>query len=179
MKIVVSGFKGKMGTACTNMVLRQEDFTLVAVYDPFATEKQLDELPQYAGNPVRVFRDKATLVKEVEADVWIDFSRPDAAYDNTRFALENGMRPVIGTTGFSTEQLEELTNYSKEVGLGGLIAPNFAIGAVLMMEFAAKAAKYFPDVEIMELHHENKLDAPSGTAIKTAELIYAVRGDHP
>ena len=178
MKIVVSGFKGKMGTACTNMVLREEGFTLAAVYDPFATEKQLDELPQYAGNPVKVFRDKEALVKEVEADVWIDFSRPEAAYANTRFALENGLRPVIGTTGFSSEQLEELTSYSKELGLGGLIAPNFAIGAVLMMEFAAKAAKYFPDVEIMELHHENKLDAPSGTAIKTAELIYEVRGDH-
>jgi 4-hydroxy-tetrahydrodipicolinate reductase len=82
---------------------------------------------------------------------------------------------VVGTTGFTEEQIAELTGRSKEKHLGGLIAPNFAIGAVLMMEFAQKAAQYFPDVEIIELHHEHKLDAPSGTAIKTAEMISEVR----
>ena len=77
----------------------------------------------------------------------------------------------MGTTGFTPEQIQELTDLSREKGLGGLIAPNFAIGAVLLMQFAAQAAKYFPNVEIIELHHDKKKDAPSGTAIKTAELI--------
>ena len=85
------------------------------------------------------------------------------------------MAPVVGTTGFTEEQINELTNLSREKAIGGLIAPNFAIGAVLMMQFAQKAAQYFPDVEIIELHHDNKLDAPSGTAIKTAEMIQEVR----
>lgn len=178
MRIIVSGFRGKMGTSCTNMVLNHEDFTLAAVYDPFATEVYLDELPQYGGHHVRVYQDKELLVSEVEADIWIDFSRPEAAYENTKFAIEHRLRPVIGTTGFTADQFDELVMLSKEVGLGGLIAPNFAVGAVLMMEFAAKASKYFPNVEIIELHHDNKLDAPSGTAIKTAELIYKERGDH-
>ena len=96
------------------------------------------------------------------------------AYENTRFALENGFAPVVGTTGFTPEQIEDLTQLSRQKRLGGLIAPNFALGAVLLMQFAAQAAKYFPDVEIIELHHDNKKDAPSGTAIKTAELISQV-----
>ena len=93
---------------------------------------------------------------------------PRSLYENTRFAIENGFAPVVGTTGFTPEQIQELTDLSREKDLGGLIAPNFAIGAVLLMQFAAQAAKYFPNVEIIELHHDKKKDAPSGTAIKTA-----------
>ena len=111
----------------------------------------------------------------MEADVWVDFTTPKFAYENTRFALENGFAPVVGTTGFTSEEIEELTALSAEKGLGGLIAPNFAIGAILLMQFAAQAAKYFPNLEIIELHHDKKKDAPSGTAVKTAELISQVR----
>ncbi len=82
---------------------------------------------------------------------------------------------MVGTTGFTPEEIEELTALSAEKGLGGLIAPNFAIGAILLMQFAAQAAKYFPNLEIIELHHDKKKDAPSGTAVKTAELISQVR----
>ena len=109
------------------------------------------------------------------AHVWVDFTTPKVAYDNTHFALEQGFCPVVGTTGFTPDQLEELITLSKEKELGGLIAPNFALGAVLLMQFAAQAAKYFPNVEIIELHHDQKKDTPSGTAIKTAELISQVR----
>ncbi|MGM3125370.1 4-hydroxy-tetrahydrodipicolinate reductase, partial [Bacillus cereus group sp. BC257] len=91
---------------------------------------------------------------------------PKFAYTNTRFALENGFAPVVGTTGFTTEEIEGLTALSVEKKLGGLIAPNFAIGAILLMQFAAQAAKYFPNLEIIELHHDKKKDAPSGTAVK-------------
>ena len=111
----------------------------------------------------------------LEADVCIDFTIPKVAYDHTRFALEHGLAPVVGTTGFTTEEITDLIDLSREKNIGGLIAPNFAIGAVLLMQFAAQAAKYFPNVEIIELHHDKKKDAPSGTAVKTAELISQVR----
>ena len=121
-----------------------------------------------------VFTDKSDLVG-LDAEVWVDFTIPKVAYENTHFALENGFRPVVGTTGFTQEQIADLMTLSAAKKLGGLIAPNFAIGAVLLMEFAAKASKYFPDLEIIELHHDKKKDAPSGTAVKTAELIREAR----
>lgn len=166
IKVIVAGFKGRMGSTAVDMVKGDADLTLVALLDPFATEKEVDGVP--------VFTDKADLVG-FDADVWVDFTTPAVAYENTRFALENGFAPVVGTTGFTPEQIKDLVDLSVAKKLGGLIAPNFAIGAILLMEFAAKASKYFPDVEIIELHHDKKKDAPSGTAIKTAELISQVR----
>ncbi|MEQ9764355.1 4-hydroxy-tetrahydrodipicolinate reductase [Streptococcus sp. ZJ151] len=162
IKVIVAGFKGRMGSTAVEMVKSDKELELAALLDPFATEKALDGVP--------VFNDKIELAG-FEADVWVDFTMPKVAYENTRFALENGFAPVVGTTGFTEEQIAELVALSSEKALGGLIAPNFAIGAILLMEFAAKAAQYFPDLEIIELHHDKKKDAPSGTAIKTAELI--------
>lgn len=178
IKIVVAGFKGKMGSTATKMVLENENFTLVGVLDPIVEQKKLNEIPAFSFADVPIFNDKESMVKTVDADVWIDFTIPDVAYENTRFALENGIRPVVGTTGFSESDVKELTELSISNKTGGLIAPNFAVGAVLMMQFSAKAAQYFPDIEIIELHHDNKLDAPSGTAIKTAEMIFKERGEH-
>lgn len=162
IKVIIAGFKGRMGQAAYQMVSGDPELELAALIDPFAEE------PEVAGVPV--FNHKEDVVG-LEADVWVDFTMPKVAYENTRFAIENGFAPVVGTTGFTPEQIQELTELSREKGLGGLIAPNFAIGAVLLMQFAAQAAKYFPNVEIIELHHDKKKDAPSGTAIKTAELI--------
>ncbi|GFH43160.1 4-hydroxy-tetrahydrodipicolinate reductase [Lactococcus hodotermopsidis] len=166
IKVIIAGFKGRMGTAAVNMVFEDDTLALVAVLDPFAQETSFKGVP--------IFTDKADLVG-ISADVWIDFTQPSVAYEHTKFAIENGFRPVVGTTGFSETQIAELLALSENKQLGGLIAPNFAIGAVLLMEFAQKAAKFFPDVEIIELHHDKKKDAPSGTAIKTAELISKVR----
>ena len=154
IKVIIAGFKGKMGQAAYKMVTEDPELALAGLLDPFTDEKEVAGVP--------VFNTKEELAG-LQADVWIDFTTPKVAYENTRFALENGFAPVVGTTGFTPEQIEEL------------IAPNFALGAVLLMQFAAQAAKYFPDVEIIELHHDNKKDAPSGTAIKTAELISQVR----
>jgi len=140
IKVIVAGFKGRMGSTAVEMVKGDDELTLAALLDPFATEKEVDGIP--------VFTDKADLVG-FDADVWVDFTMPAVAYENTRFALENGFAPVVGTTG--------------------------AIGAILLMKFAAEASKYFPDLEIIELHHDKKKDAPSGTAVKTAELIREVR----
>ncbi|HEL1704729.1 TPA: 4-hydroxy-tetrahydrodipicolinate reductase [Streptococcus suis] len=166
IKVIIAGFKGKMGSTAVEMVKGDVALSLAALVDPFATETEVDGVP--------VFKTKEE-VASLEADVWVDFTTPKFAYENTRFALENGFAPVVGTTGFTPEEIEELTALSAEKGLGGLIAPNFAIGAILLMQFAAQAAKYFPNLEIIELHHDKKKDAPSGTAVKTAELISQVR----
>ncbi|MCG9867435.1 4-hydroxy-tetrahydrodipicolinate reductase [Streptococcus suis] len=166
IKVIIAGFKGKMGSTAVEMVKGDVALSLAALVDPFATETEVDGVP--------VFKTKEE-VASLEADVWVDFTTPKFAYENTRLALENGFAPVVGTTGFTPEEIEELTALSAEKGLGGLIAPNFAIGAILLMQFAAQAAKYFPNLEIIELHHDKKKDAPSGTAVKTAELISQVR----
>ena len=174
INILVAGFKGKMGHTSTKMVIEHENFNLVGVLDPFEEKNNLNELSEFAGVNVPIFKNKEATI-ETKADVWIDFTIPSVAYENTKFALENHMAPVVGTTGLTEIQLKELIDLSKKLSVGGLIAPNFAVGAVLMMQFAQKAAAYFPDVEIIELHHDNKLDAPSGTALKTAELMSEVR----
>lgn len=166
IKVIVAGFKGRMGSTAVDMIKNDSELELAALLDPFAAEKEIDGVP--------VFTDKSDLVG-LDAEVWVDFTIPKVAYENTHFALENGFRPVVGTTGFTQEQIADLMTLSADKKLGGLIAPNFAIGAVLLIEFAAKASKYFPDLEIIELHHDKKKDAPSGTAVKTAELIREAR----
>ena len=166
IKVVIAGFKGRMGQAAYHMVLEDPELELVGLIDPHSSENELAGVP--------VFHDKEGVLS-LDADVWIDFTIPKVAYEHTRFALEHGLAPVVGTTGFTTGEITDLIELSREKSLGGLIAPNFAIGAVLLMQFAAQAAKYFPNVEIIELHHDKKKDAPSGTAVKTAELISQVR----
>ena len=162
IRVIIAGFKGKMGQAACQMVLADPDLDLVAVLDPFESESEWQGIP--------VFKDKADLAG-FEADVWVDFTTPTVAYENTRFALENSFAPVVGTTGFTSEEIAELKAFSRTQDLGGLIAPNFALGAVLLMQFARQAAKYFPNVEIIELHHDKKKDAPSGTALALADSI--------
>ncbi|MDH6365616.1 4-hydroxy-tetrahydrodipicolinate reductase [Enterococcus sp. PF1-24] len=174
IKIIVAGFSGRMGSTATKMVLDHENFELVGVLDPIATATNLQELPEYPGVDVPIFTKKEEILT-VQPDVWIDFTIPAFSVEHTRFALENQIAPVVGTTGIDEASVADLIALSKEKKVGGLIAPNFAIGGVLMMQFAQQAAKYFPDVEIIELHHDKKLDAPSGTAIKTAEMISEIR----
>lgn len=175
IKIIVAGFKGRMGTTSMNMVLQHENFELCGLLDPSAKETNLKQIAGYEAYNVPIFTTKEALVAAVEADVWIDFTLPKIAYENTYFALAHQIAPVVGTSGFTEEEAEKLIAFSREKETGGLIAPNFAVGAVLMMEFAQKAAQYFPDVEIIEMHHDQKIDAPSGTAMKTAEMMAAVR----
>ncbi len=171
IKIILAGPRGKMGTSAVNMILNNEKFELVACLDHRYENKKLSEiLPQF-NKEVPIYTDMEQLFKEVSADVFVDLTIPEVGYKHTLAALENNLRPVVGTSGFSNEQIDTLTKLAKEKKLGGIIAPNFAVGAVLMMEFSKQAAKYFPDVEIIEKHHDNKVDAPSGTAMKTLELI--------
>ena len=114
-------------------------------------------------------------IAETKADIVIDLTSADSVYANTLTIIEQGAHPIIGTSGLLDEQIHALHQRCEEKGLGGVIVPNFSISALLMMRFAADAARLLPDVEIIEAHHPGKLDAPSGTAIKTATLIAAAR----
>jgi 4-hydroxy-tetrahydrodipicolinate reductase len=115
---------------------------------------------------------------DVGAEVVVDFTHPDVVMDNLRFCVDNGIRSVVGTSGFGADRLATLTEWlAPHPSLGVLIAPNFALGAVLSMKFAQLAARYYPSAEIIELHHPGKADAPSGTAAHTATLIAASRAE--
>ena len=155
IKVGVLGARGRMGVEVIKAVTEAADLELVAALD---LGDSLDQL------------------KSSGAQVVVDFTTPDSVMANLEFLISNGISAVVGTTGFDAgriSKLEKLMAASPKVGV--LIAPNFAIGAVLMMEFATKAAKYFESAEIIELHHPNKVDAPSGTASRTAELMSKAR----
>lgn len=179
IKVAIAGPRGRMGQEAVHTVMNNEGMTLVAVLDHREIASQLGAYEQFPNTyEIPVYTDLTQLFAKNKPDVLIDLTTPEAVYEHTKLALESGVRPVIGTTGFTDEQLQQLTDFAKNNKIGGIIAPNFAVGAVLMMKFAAMAAKYMPDVEIIELHHDQKLDAPSGTAIKTAQLIQENRPSH-
>ena len=119
------------------------------------------------------------IIDQTKAQVVVDFTTAAAAMKNADCIIESGARPVIGTSGILPEQVAELQKLCNKQNLGGIIVPNFAIGAVLMMKYSQDAAKYFPHVEVIEMHHDRKADAPSGTAIKTANLLAESRGTVP
>lgn len=175
VKIVIAGPRGRMGKEAVKLVMDTDHYELVGVLDRKYEGKTLAEVEGFTNEEARVYTDIHKCFKEQQPDVLIDLTTPEVGMEHTVTALEYGVRPVVGTTGFSAGDLEKLKNLSKQTSLGCIIAPNFAIGAVLMMKFSQMAAKYFNDVEILELHHDQKLDAPSGTAVKTAEMISSVR----
>ncbi|MFK2824195.1 4-hydroxy-tetrahydrodipicolinate reductase [Bacillus sp. B190/17] len=175
IKVIIAGARGRMGKEAVYMVQKAENLQLAAVLDHKYNGQMLSELEGFAGIDVPIFTNINECFSEVEADVLIDLTTPETGYIHTKTALEHNIRPVVGTTGFTEEQLKELKELAEEKRLGCIIAPNFAVGAVLMMKFSEMAAKYFQDVEIIELHHDKKLDAPSGTAVKTAQMIAGVR----
>lgn len=175
IRVTVSGSGGRMGKEVVKMVLADESLELVAAIDPSKNGQDAGTLAGVAACGILVVADLDTALSTSKADVLVDFSIPKAVLANTRIAISHKVRPVIGTTGFTPEQIQELDKQCKDQEIGGLIAPNFSIGAILMMKFAAQASKYFPDLEIIEYHGDQKLDAPSGTAVRTAELISEVR----
>lgn len=175
IKVIIAGPRGRMGREAVKLVEATENYQLVAAIDYKYDGKLLREIEGFHALEVPVYGDVEKCLSEIEADVLIDLTTPEIGMHHTKTALWHGVRPVVGTTGFSKEDLAELQATCEEKELGCIIAPNFALGAVLMMKFSQMAAKYFKDVEIIELHHDQKLDAPSGTAVKTAEMISAVR----
>ena len=155
INVAVLGAKGRMGAETVKAITASTDLKLVA---------QLD------------LGDSLNQLTSTGAQVMVDFTHPDAVMKNVEFAISNGINVVVGTTGFDEKKLAQIETWlSSNPKVGAVIAPNFGLGAVLMMQFAAKAARYFESVEIIELHHPDKADAPSGTASRTAELITNAR----
>ncbi len=175
INIVIAGPRGRMGREAVQLVMKTDQYHLVAVIDHKNDGKNLNEIEGFSGLDIPVYKDIVECFQKTDAHVLIDLTTPEFGMFHTKTAIEHGVRPVVGTTGFTKENLEELKAICEDKEIGCIIAPNFAIGAVLMMKFAQMAGKYFQDVEIIELHHDQKLDAPSGTAVKTAEMIADVR----
>jgi 4-hydroxy-tetrahydrodipicolinate reductase len=156
-RVGVLGALGKVGREVCRAVEEADDLELVASID--------------AGDSLEELVDSG-------AQAVVDFTHPDVVMDNLRFCVEHGIHAVVGTTGFDDERLETLRGWLADApGVGVLVAPNFSIGAVLMMRFAAQAAPFYESVEIVELHHPDKADAPSGTARRTAQLVAAARAE--
>ena len=171
IRVGVMGAGGRMGREICKSVVAEEGLELVATFD---RSYQGMEIGALIGMPVEVVlveTDLDKLLDTVAIDVMIDFTVADAMRENVPKVLKKGIAVVTGTTGLSPEERSEMGKLAEENNTSMFHAANFAIGAVLMMKFAAEAAKYMPHVEIIELHHDQKLDAPSGTALRTAELI--------
>jgi 4-hydroxy-tetrahydrodipicolinate reductase len=159
MRVGVLGAKGKVGATMVQAVEAAQDLTFTAGVD--------------AGDPLSMFADRHT-------EVVIDFTHPDVVMDNLKFLIDNGIHAVVGTTGFTDERLSQVEAWLEQSRTTAvLIAPNFAIGAVLSMHFAKQAARFFESAEVIELHHPQKADAPSGTAARTARLIAEARKGLP
>ena len=157
IRVGVLGARGRMGAEVVKAVNNSTDLELVAELD---LGDSLDQLITSG------------------AQVVVDFTTPDSVMKNLEFLIQSNIHAVVGTTGFDSARIDSLSKeLSKHPKVGVLIAPNFAIGAVLMMEFAEKAARYFESAEIVEMHHPAKVDAPSGTAARTAELMTQARKD--
>lgn len=172
IKVIINGALGKMGRETVKAVLSDPELELVGMADLKSRGETLAEITgSDSGGKLTVVSEADQLIESLKPDVVIDFTSPQAVFDNTRSFLKLGVSCVVGTTGLSEMELNQLEKIALDKGVGVAVIPNFAIGAVLMMKFAQEAARYFPDVEIIELHHPQKLDSPSGTAIKTAELI--------
>lgn len=168
IKVLVNGALGRMGRTVVAAVNADSELELVGAVDAFDGE--------IAGLKVETNLDAA--LKKFSPDVMVDFTRPDVVFDNVMTALANKVSPVVGTTGLSDDAKEKIRELAEKNQTPAFIAPNFALGAVLMMLLSRKVAKYMPDVEIIELHHDKKLDAPSGTAELTAKMISEVRQPH-
>ena len=157
LKVGVLGSRGKVGQEVCRAVEEADDLSLVAAVD---ADDDIDEIVKQGAEAV------------------VDFTHPDVVMDNLEFCIDHGIHAVVGTTGFADDKLRQLRTWLEgSPRTGVLIAPNFSIGAILMMRFSAEAARFFESVEIVELHHPDKADAPSGTARRTAELVARARQD--
>ncbi|WP_250125670.1 4-hydroxy-tetrahydrodipicolinate reductase [Chroococcidiopsis sp. CCMEE 29] len=176
--VVVNGAAGKMGREVVKAVAQAADMTLVGAIDrnPEYNGTDAGELAGL-GEPLEVpITDQlepmlAFAAQERQPGVMVDFTHPSTVYDNIRSAIAYGIRPVVGTTGLSPDQIQDLAEFADKASTGCLIIPNFSIGMVLLQQAAIQASQYFDHVEIIELHHNQKADAPSGTAIQTAQML--------
>jgi 4-hydroxy-tetrahydrodipicolinate reductase len=168
IRVGVFGAGGRMGATVSEAVVGAHDMELVAAVDPWHAGERVD------GTDVAIAPDASALAA---ADVAVDFTVVEAARENIRWCAANGVHAVVGTTGLSEPDMAEFSELFAAGKANAVIAPNFAIGAVMMMRFAELAAPFFESVEIIEMHHERKIDAPSGTSIATAQRVAAASKD--
>ncbi|NEP62831.1 MAG: 4-hydroxy-tetrahydrodipicolinate reductase [Symploca sp. SIO2G7] len=175
--VVVNGACGKMGREVIKAISSVSDMTVIGAIDsnPDYLGQDVGEVAGCGPAEIPVLNDlEATLVlatQEKTQGVMVDFTHPNSVYDNVRSAIAYGVRPVVGTTGLSSEEIQELADFAEKASTGCLIIPNFSIGMALLQQAAVQACQYFDHVEIIELHHNQKADAPSGTAIQTAQQM--------
>lgn len=179
LKVLVTGAAGKMGREVCRSILNDPELDLVGAVDVSNAGADLADLIGFCDREIIIKDDLSQALIETGAEVMVDFTHPSAVIQNIRTAFGRKVKAVVGTTGITTEELEGIATLAEDAGVNIIIAPNFALGAVLMMRFSAMAAKYLPDVEIIELHHNQKADAPSGTSLKTAEMIATARRGKP
>ncbi|WP_220184105.1 4-hydroxy-tetrahydrodipicolinate reductase [Thermoactinomyces mirandus] len=177
IRVIVAGASGRMGQEVVKMLVKEENMELVGAISRSQAGKDAGEVVGIGYLGIPFVSSTLEALSKTKANVLVDFTTPEVVKENMELAMQTGVRPVVGTSGLSQKDVASLAKTSKKTGTGAIIAPNFAIGAVLMMVFAQKAAKYLPHVEIIESHHDRKLDAPSGTSLKTAEMINENRAE--
>ena len=175
--IVINGATGKMGREAVKAVAAASDLRLIGAIarNPHNLGRDAGEVAGCEPVEIPITNDMEAIYamasQEKEIPVVVDLTHPDVIYDNVRAAIAYGVRPVIGTTGLTSDQIADLDEFARKAGVGGLVIPNFSIGMVLMQQAAVQASKFYDHVEIIELHHNQKADAPSGTAVKTSQLL--------
>ncbi|CBN56729.1 MULTISPECIES: 4-hydroxy-tetrahydrodipicolinate reductase [Kamptonema] len=175
--VIVNGAAGKMGREVVKAVATVGDMTLFGAIErsPEFLNVDAGELAGCGALEVPLTDDLQGMLalagQEKQLGVMVDFTHPNSVYENVRSAIAYGIRPVVGTTGLSPEQIQDLAEFADKASIGCLIIPNFSIGMVLLQQAALSASQYFDHVEIIELHHNQKADAPSGTAIQTAQML--------
>ena len=173
-RVIVCGAAGRVGRQMVESLSQEADMETVGLVDVKAIPADLAQ--SFAPGAVRS-DDLESAIDQSSPDVVVDFTVASAARENVAAAIERGVSPVVGTTGFSDDDIEAIGRKSEELGVGAFIAPNFSIGAVVLMRLSEIAASHFDHVEIIELHHDGKVDAPSGTALHTARMIVDARGE--
>lgn len=175
--VVVNGAGGKMGREVVKAVAAAQDMTLLGAIDknPAYLNEDAGSLAGIEPLEIPITNDREGMLvmaaQEKQPAVMVDFTHPDSVYDNIRAAIAYGVRPVVGTTGLSEAKIQDLAEFADKASMGCLLVPNFCIGIVLLQQAAIAASQYFDHVEIIELHHNQKADAPSGTAVKTAQML--------
>jgi len=171
IKVIVNGAGGKMGREVARAVSKEAGLELVGAVDIAGEDSDIGEIAGIGKTGVKVTSDLVKTIADTKADVVVDFTIPKTIMASIKAAVAAKANVVVGTTGLTEADLKDIAQLCEQNNVNVLVAPNFAIGAVLMMKFASEAVKHMPKAEIIELHHDQKLDAPSGTAIKTAEMM--------
>lgn len=181
IKVIVAGVNGRMGRAFVQAFHEDPDIQLVGAFGRAGASyvgADIGALVPLSGSEetgILVRNGIVDCLAGCKPDVLLDVTQAEPAFHHAKIAIENGLRPVVGTSGLSAEQVRELMELAASKAIGALIVPNFSIGAVLMMEFARQAGQFFKDVEVVEMHHTGKKDAPSGTAMHTVEKLASSR----